>query len=100
MNKEPMFFRDEGEIGDVLDEAESLLEETRVLEEKVQAQIISIVEYYRYVEDVVSSQTIKKMVGEEIEGIKDEFREMVNEWDEKKDQLKKKEEEIKEEEKK
>ena len=89
-----MFFRDEGEMGDVLDEAESLLEETRVLEEKVQAQIISIVEYYRYLEDVVSSQTIKKMVGEEIEGIKDEFTEMVKEWDEKKDQLKKKEEEI------
>jgi len=94
MNKEPMFFRDEGEMGDVLDEAESLLEETRVLEEKVQAQIILVVEYYRYLEDVVSSQTNKKMVGEEIGGIKDEFTEMVNEWDEKKDQLKKKEEEI------
>lgn len=89
-----MFFRDEGEMGDVLDEAESLLEETRVLKEKVQAQIISIVEHYRYLENVVSSQTIKKMVGEEIGGIKDEFTEMVKEWDEKKDQLKKKEEEI------
>lgn len=41
MNKEPMFFRDEGEMGDVLTEAQKLLEATKqqaqALEENIQS---------------------------------------------------------------
>jgi len=94
MNKEAMFFRDEGEMGDVLSEAKRLLEETRVLEENIQSQRESIDEYREHVEDVRYKQAIKELIGEAVEDFKGVVAGMVNEWNEKKNQLEKREEEI------
>jgi len=94
MNKEAMLFRDEGEMGDVLSEAKRLLEETRALEENIQSQRESIDEYREHVEDARCLQAIKELIGEEVEDIKDVVAGMVNEWNEKKNQLEKEEEEI------
>jgi len=89
-----MLFRDEGEMGDVLSEAKRLLEETRALEENIQSQRESIDEYREHVEDARCLQAIKELIGEEVEDIKDVVAGMVNEWNEKKNQLEKEEEEI------
>ena len=89
-----MFFRDEGKIGDVINEAKMLLEETRVLEEDVQSQRVSIAKYREHVLGVVSRQSIKNLIGEDIEDFSGVVVGMVSEWREKKKQLEKKEKEI------
>ena len=94
MNKEPMFFRDEGEMGDVLDEARRLLEETRALEGNIQSEIKSVDDYREQVEGVRYRQAIKELVGEAIEDVKGVVAGIVTEWNAKKIQLKKREEEI------
>ena len=94
MNKEAMFFRDEGEMGDVLSEAKRLLEETKVLEEDIQSQRESIDEYREHVEDVRYRQAIKELIGKAVEDFKGIVAGMVNEWTEKKLQMKKRGEEI------
>ena len=94
MNKEPMFFRDEGEMGDVLDEAKRLLEETRALEENIQSEIESVDDYRAQVEDVRYRQAIKELVGEAVEDVKGTVAGIANDWNAKKIQLEKREEEI------
>ena len=94
MNKEPMFFRDEGEMGDVLDEARRLLEETRALEENIQSEIESVDDYRAQVEDVRYRQAIKELVGEAVEDVKGTVAGIANDWNAKKIQLEKREEEI------
>lgn len=89
-----MFFRDEGEIGDVINKAKMLFEETRVLEKDVQSQKVLIAKYREHVLGVVSRQNIKNLIGEEIEDLGGVFAGMVSEWREKKKQLEKKEKEI------
>jgi len=89
MNKEPMFFRDEGEMGDVLDEAKRLLEETRALEENVQSEIESVDDYRAQVEDVRYRQAIKELVGEAVEDVKGTVAGIANDWNAKKIQLEK-----------
>ena len=94
MNKEAMFFRDKGEMGDVLSEAKRLLEETKVLGENIQSQRESVDEYREQVEEVRYRQAIKELIGEAVEDFKGVVAGMVNEWNEKKLQMKKREEEI------
>lgn len=96
MNKKARFFRDEGEIGDVLSEAKRLLEETRALEEQIQSERESVDEYRKEVEGVRYRQAIMKLIGETVEDVKGivPVPGMVNEWNEKKNQLRKREEEI------
>jgi len=94
MNKEAMFFRDEGEMGDVLGEAKRLLEETRVLEEGIKSQRESVDEYREQVEEVRYRQAIKELIGEAVEDFKGIVAGMVNEWNAKKNQLERREEEI------
>jgi nucleoid DNA-binding protein len=94
MNKEPMFFRDEDEMGDVLDEAKRLLEETRALEESIQSEIETVDDYREQVEGVRYRQAIKELVGEAIEDVKGVVAGLLNEWHAKKLQMKLREEEI------
>ena len=54
MNKEPMFFRDAGEMGDVLSEAKRLLEDARVLEETTRAHRESVGEYHEHALEVMA----------------------------------------------
>ena len=98
MNKEPMFFRDEGEMGDVLEEAQKLLDATKqqaqALEESIQSEIETVDDYREQVEGVRYRQVIKELVGEAIEDVKGVVAGLVNEWHAKKLQMKLREEEI------
>ena len=94
MNKEAMFFRDEGEMGDVLGEAKRLIEETRALERDIQSHKESVEEYREHVEDVRYRHAIKELIGEAVEDFKSMVDSMVTEWNMKKNQLEKREEEI------
>jgi conjugal transfer/entry exclusion protein len=93
-----MFFRDEGEMGDVLDEAQKLLEATKqqaqALEENIQSEIEAVDDYREQVEGVRYRQVIKELVGEAIEDVKGVVAGLVNEWHAKKLQMKLREEEI------
>ncbi len=94
MEKQPLFFKDTGTMGDVLGEAQRLLEETRALEENIKSQRESIDEYREHVEDIRYRQAIKELIGEGVEEVKSVVAAMVNEWKQKKLQMKKREEEI------
>lgn len=94
MNKEAMFFRDEGEMGDVLGEAKRLLEETKVLEGDIHSQRELVEEYREHIEDVRCRHAIKELIGEAVEDFKSIVDGMVSEWNMKKNQLEKREEEI------
>ena len=94
MNKEAMFFRDEGEMGDVLGEAKRLLEETKALEGDIHSQRELVEEYREHIEDVRCRHAIKELIGEAVEDFKSIVNGMVSEWNTKKNQLEKREEEI------
>jgi len=94
MNKEPMFFRDAGEMGDVLSVARRLLEDARVLEETTRAHRESVDEYHEHALEVMSKQAIRELVDIEIEDFRGVVAGIANEWREKKSQMEKKEEEI------
>ena len=94
MNKEAMFFRDEGEMGDVLGEAKRLLEETKALEGDIHSQRELVEEYREHIEDVRCRHAIKELIGEAVEDFKSIVDGMVSEWNTKKNQLEKREEEI------
>jgi len=94
MNKEPMFFRDAGEMGDVLSVARRLLEDARVLEETTRAHRESVDEYSEHALEVMSGQVIRELIDAPIEDFRGVVAGVVNEWREKKSQMETKEEEI------
>jgi hypothetical protein len=98
MNKEPTFFKDTGAMGDVLGEAQRLLDEAKqeaqALEEAMQAQRESVDEYREQVEKTRYRQVIKELIGEGVEDVKGTVAGMVNEWKEKKLQMKQREAEL------
>ncbi|NIA11999.1 MAG: hypothetical protein GWP10_20335 [Nitrospiraceae bacterium] len=94
MNKEPMFFKDAGEMGDVLSVARRLLEDARVLEETTYAHRESAEEYREHALEVMSEQAIRELIGVETEDFRGVVAGIASEWDEKKSQMEQKEEEI------
>ena len=94
MNKEPIFFRDTGEMGDVLSKAKKLLEDARVLEETTRAHRESVDEYREHALEVMSEQAIRELIGVETEDFRGVVAGIASEWDEKKSQMETKEEEI------
>jgi hypothetical protein len=98
MDKEPTFFKDTGAMGDVLGEAQRLLDEAKqeaqALEEAMQAQRESVDEYREQVEKTRYRQVIKDLIGEGVEDVKGTVAGMVNEWKEKKLQMQQREAEL------
>ncbi|MEA3281749.1 MAG: hypothetical protein U9Q68_04180 [Euryarchaeota archaeon] len=94
MNKEPMFFRDAGEMGDVLGEAKRLLEDAKVLEETAHAHRESAGEYREHALEVMAGLAIRELIDVEIEDFRGVVAGIANEWREKKNQMETKEEEI------
>jgi hypothetical protein len=98
MDKQPMFFRDEDAMGDVLAEAQTLLIETKqeaqALEESIQSERESVDDYREQVEGVRYRQAIKELVGKGVEDVKVIVAGLVTEWKEKKLQMKQREEEL------
>ena len=94
MNKEPMFFRDAGEMGDVLSVARRLLEDARVLEETTRVHRESVDEYHEHALEVMAGLAIRELIGVETEDFRGVVAGITNEWHEKKSQLEQKEEEI------
>ncbi len=95
MDKKPIFFRDEGEIGDVLDEAKRLLDETRTLEEKIRSERESIDEYREEIENARCRQAITGLIKGAVEHPKRWMQAAVAEWNERKAQLDTREAELK-----
>lgn len=98
MNKKPIFFRDEGEVGDVLSKAKKLREETRALGEKIQTELESIDRYREEVENERYRQVVRGLIKGTIEHSKRWLQTTVQEWNKKKNQLDEREEVIKVEE--
>ncbi|MEA3324396.1 MAG: hypothetical protein U9Q37_04570 [Euryarchaeota archaeon] len=94
MNKEPMFFRDTGEMGDVLSAARRLVEDARVLEDTAHAHRESAEEYREHALEVMSEQAIRELIDAPIEDFRGVVAGIASEWDEKKSQMETKEEEI------
>jgi hypothetical protein len=98
MNKQPLFFKDTGTMGDVLGEAQKLLEETKkeaqALEERVKVQKESVDEYREEVEQTRYRQVIRERIGEGVEDVRGAVAGMVTEWKDKKLQMKQREEEL------
>jgi len=98
MEKQPTFFKDTGAMGDVLSEAQRLIEEARreaqALEKSVQAQKDAVDGYRDQVEKVRYRQVIKELIGESLGDVKGAVASMVNEWKDKKLQMKQREEEL------
>lgn len=94
MNKEPMFFRDAGEMGDVLSAARRLLEDARVLEETTRVHRESVDEYREHASEVMAGLAIRELIGAEIEDFRSVVAGIANKWHEKKSQMETKEEEI------
>lgn len=98
MDKQPLFFKDTGAMGDVLGEAQRLLEETKqeakALEKSVKAQKESVDGYREEVEKTRYRQVIKELIGEGVEDVKGVVAGMVTEWKDKKLQMKQREEEL------
>jgi hypothetical protein len=94
MNNKARFFRDEGEMQDVLGEAKRLLEETRAVEASIQSQRETVEDYREHVLDARYRQAIKGLIGEAMGDFKSVVAGMVGEWNEKKNQLEKTEAEI------
>ena len=98
MNKKPIFFRDEGEVGDVLSKAKKLREETRAFGEKIQTELESIDRYREEVENERYRQVVRGLIKGTIEHSKRWLQTTVQEWNKKKNQLDEREEVIKVEE--
>lgn len=94
MNKEPMFFRDAGEMGDVLSEAKRLLGDARVLEDATRAHKEAVDECHEHVLEVMAGLAIRELIDGEIEDFRGVVAGIASEWDEKKSQMETKEEEI------
>ena len=94
MNKEPMFFRDAGGMGDVLSVAKRLLEDARVLEETTRVHRESVDEYREHALEVMAGQAARELIDTPIEDFKGVVAGIANEWREKKSQMETKEEEI------
>ena len=89
MNNKALFFRDEGEMQDVLGEAKRLLEETRAVEASIQSQRATVDDYREHVFDARYREAIKGLIGDAMDDFKSIVAGMVEEWNEKKTQLEK-----------
>ncbi|GEM_PF-1289633 len=98
MEKQPTFFKDTGAMGDVLSEAQHLIEEARkeaqALDKSVQAQKEAVDGYRDQVEKARYRQVIKELIGESLGDVKGAVASMVNDWKDKKLQMKQREEEL------
>ncbi len=66
MEKKPLFFRDTGEMGDVLSQAKGLAKKVQLLNKHLDTQIKEINELKEQVEEENYSQMILKSLGKKI----------------------------------
>ncbi len=87
MEKKPLFFKDEGEMGDVLSQAKGLAKKVQVINKHLDTQIKEISELKEQVEEESYSQVIKESLGKKIDTAKSKFSSLISNWKGKKDQV-------------
>ncbi|MCJ2520241.1 MAG: hypothetical protein LN412_04745 [Candidatus Thermoplasmatota archaeon] len=84
--KKPLFFRDEGALGDVLSQARGLVGESEKLVDKVRDLGESAEEYAELVEDAKYKVGIRERLGEGVEGFKNKLNELATTWKDKREE--------------
>lgn len=95
MAKTPLFFRDQGEMGDVLAEARGLVSELKTLKKNASLEKKAIEDYKEKIEETRYLQSIKERLGKKVEGVKNLFAKATKEWLDYREKLKKREKELK-----
>ncbi|MFQ6062693.1 MAG: hypothetical protein ACE5J9_05905 [Methanosarcinales archaeon] len=95
MAKTPLFFRDQGEMGDVLAEARGLVSELKTLKKNASLEKKAIEDYKEKIEETRYLQSIKERLGKKVEVVKNIFAKATKEWLDYREKLKKREKELK-----
>lgn len=94
MNTNPLFFRDEGEMGNVLDQAKNLSVEIEKIHDDVEFQSKKVDEFKEELEEAITKETINNRIGKKIRDTKNNFSAFVTDWKEKRSTLVKSESEL------
>lgn len=94
MEKKPLFFKDEGEMGDVLSQAKGLAKKVQIINKHLDAQIKEINDIKEQVEEESYSQVIKESLGKKVDTAKSKFSSLISNWRGKKDQVEQEKKEL------
>jgi len=94
MEKKPLFFKDAGEMGDVLSQAKGLARKVQLLNKHIDTQIEEINELKEQVEEESYSQVVKESLGKRIDNTKNKLSSIISNWRGKKDLVEQKKEEL------
>lgn len=94
MEKKSLFFRDEGEIGDVISQARGLAKKVQLINKDLDTQIREINNIKEQAEEASYSQVIKESLGKKMEGAKSKLSWIISNWSGKKDQVEQEKKEI------
>lgn len=87
MEKKPLFFKDEGEMGDVLSQAKGLAKKVQLLNKHLDSQIREIDELKNKVEEESIGQVIRESVGKTTDTAKGKISSLIASWTRKKEQV-------------
>jgi len=94
MEKKPLFFKDAGEMGDVLSEAKGLAKKVQLLNKHLDTQIKEIDELKEQIEEESNKEVIRESLGEKIGNVKNKFSSMISNLKGKKDLVEQKKGEL------
>jgi hypothetical protein len=94
MEKKTLFFKDEGEMGDVLSQARGLARKVQIITKHLDTQIKEISELKEQVEEENYNQVIKENLGKKTDTTKSKFSSLISNWRGKKNEVEKEKEEL------
>lgn len=96
MEKKPLFFKDEGEMGDVLSQAKGVAKKVQLLNKYLDTQIKEIDEIKDEIEEETFSQVIKESIGKKVDTAKSKLSSLISNWKGKKEQVEDEKEKLQE----
>lgn len=96
MEKKPLFFRDEGEMGDVLSQAKGISKKVQLINKDLDARIKETDDLKEQVEDESYGQAIRESLGRKPDSAKGGISSIISRWKDRRNRAEKEKQELKE----
>lgn len=96
MEKKPLFFRDEGEMGDVLSQARGIAKKVQIINKDLDARIKETDDLKEQVEEDSYGRVIRESLGKKVESAKSGISSIISRWKDSRNRAEKEKQELKE----
>ncbi len=96
MEKKPLFFRDEGEMGDVLSQARGVAKKVQLINKDLDARIKETDDLKEQVEEESYGKVIRESLGRKVDSAKSGISSIISRWKDSRNRAEKEKQELKE----